>query len=66
MRQIGKYDNFLLISDLDGTLINSKQEISKENLEAVKYFIENGGIFSVATGRTTQNIRLHIKELPIN
>lgn len=63
---MGKYDNFLLISDLDGTLINSKQEISKENLEAVKYFIENGGIFSVATGRTTQNIRLHIKELPIN
>ncbi len=60
------FKKYLLISDLDGTLINSRQEISVKNQEAVKHFIQNGGIFAVATGRTTQNIRLHIKELPIN
>ena len=63
---MNEYSKYFLISDLDGTLINSGQEISKENLSAIKHFIDNGGIFSVATGRTNQTDRLHIKELPIN
>lgn len=63
---MNSYEKYILISDLDGTLINSKQEVSRENREAVKYFIDNGGVFSIATGRNTQNIRPYIKGLEIN
>ncbi len=63
---MNEYSKYFLVSDLDGTLINSRQQISSENLSAIKHFIDNGGIFSVATGRTNQTARLHIKELPIN
>jgi Cof subfamily protein (haloacid dehalogenase superfamily) len=66
MNQMNSYKNFFLISDLDGTLINSKQEISKKNLNAIEYFIKCGGTFAVATGRTSQNVRPHIKKLTLN
>ena len=46
-----QFDNILLISDMDGTLIDETWTISKENIEAAKYFMENGGTFTYATGR---------------
>ena len=48
---MGIFDGILLCSDMDGTLIDNKGIISKENSEAIKYFQENGGLFTVATGR---------------
>ncbi len=48
---MGKFDGILLCTDLDGTLLNSKCEVSKENIAAIKYFMENGGKFTFATGR---------------
>jgi len=32
-------------------LLNSKLEVSEENIKAVSYFVDNGGIFTIATGR---------------
>ena len=46
-----KYDGYMLCTDMDGTLLNTDHEISKENAEAIKHFIREGGIFTVATGR---------------
>ena len=47
-----RYEGILLCSDLDGTLYTSgTKQISPENLEAVKYFIANGGQFTFASGR---------------
>jgi len=46
-----KFDGILICTDLDGTLINSKEEISKENLDAIEYFKANGGLFTFITGR---------------
>lgn len=46
-----KFEGILICSDLDGTLINSKEEISKENLEAIEYFKANCGLFTFITGR---------------
>lgn len=45
------FKDYLLITDLDGTLLNSKKQISKGNQEAIKKFINGGGIFTIATGR---------------
>ncbi len=41
---MGKFDGILICTDLDGTLMNSKKEISKENLDAIEYFKANGGL----------------------
>ena len=54
---MGKYDGVLICSDLDGTICNSKGEISKENIDAINYFIENGGRFSLSTGRSPQYVK---------
>ena len=44
------FDGYLLVSDLDHTLVE-KGAVSKRSLEKIKYFTENGGKFTVATGR---------------
>jgi len=49
-----KFKGYLIASDLDGTLLNSKREISAENRAAIEYFQREGGIFSLATGRAYQ------------
>ena len=49
---MGKYSDYVLISDMDGTLLSSKREVSRENREALRRFTEGGGNFFVATGMT--------------
>lgn len=44
------FDGFLLVSDLDHTLVE-KGRACPRSLEAIKYFTDNGGKFTVATGR---------------
>lgn len=36
---------------MDGTLVDAAFELPKRNIEAIRYFTENGGRFTVATGR---------------
>ena len=45
------FEGILLLSDLDGTLLNRKKQIVERNLEAIRRFQEKGGLFSIATGR---------------
>ncbi|WP_133015102.1 HAD family hydrolase [Clostridium cuniculi] len=42
----------LFVTDLDGTLINSKREVPKRSLEILNKLIERGVNFTVATART--------------
>lgn len=49
---MGKFSGVLIASDFDGTLTNSKGVICDRNLSAIKYFIAEGGKFTVSTGRT--------------
>lgn len=63
----------LYISDLDGTLLNSRAEISEHSCELINSFIEKGGNFSIATARTaatavpmTQNIRINVPVVLMN
>ncbi len=60
------FKGYTLVSDMDGTLINSKKEISKENLDAIRYFIDNGGKFTVATGRMEASVRCFLDKLDLN
>lgn len=46
-----KFENILLCSDIDGTLTYEVGKISKENLDAIEYFTENGGRFIISSGR---------------
>lgn len=51
---MAKFDGVLLASDMDYTLLNSKGELSPESRQAIAYFMENGGYFTIATGRSPQ------------
>ncbi|MFQ7076076.1 MAG: HAD family hydrolase, partial [Clostridia bacterium] len=44
-------DYKLLITDLDGTMLNSKSEISERNLKAVHELQRRGKFISVGSGR---------------
>lgn len=61
-----KYSKVILLSDMDGTLLNTQGVVSKENQEAVKYFVENGGLFGIATGRSQLNSVLFLDEIKVN
>lgn len=43
-----------MFSDYDGTLTQNNR-LYKENIEAIKYFQDNGGSFSLATGRSVNS-----------
>ena len=49
-----KFSNTVLITDLDGTLLPQSKILNEKDLSAIKYFRQNGGIFTIATGRIIQ------------
>ena len=46
----------LYITDLDGTMLNSRGELSEFSARAVKKLIDKGILFSVATARTAATV----------
>lgn len=60
-----KFKNSILVSDFDGTLINKDGHISQENINKINYFIENGGLFCGATGRTHLGVDKMRDVLPV-
>lgn len=65
---MGKFDGVLLMSDYDDTLYSHKLEVSKNNRMAIRYFMEQGGRFSIATGRahTTFTPQIEKERIPFN
>ena len=49
---MGIFDNTVIVSDLDGTLVPLGAHIAAEDKAAIRYFRQQGGLFTVATGRT--------------
>ena len=39
-----KFEGILICTDLDGTLLKNDKSVSKENIDAINYFKENGGL----------------------
>lgn len=56
---MAKFDGMLMCCDIDGTLINDDMAIPKNNLDAIEYFRGEGGLFTVATGRTIFGARMY-------
>jgi len=65
---MGKFDGVLLVSDYDDTLYSGSFSVSEENRAAIRYFIANGGYFTVATGRahTTFAPQVVKERIPMN
>ena len=55
----------LIISDLDGTLLNNQHEISEHNQKWITKFISEGGLFTFATGRMEETTFKFIEQLNI-
>ena len=53
---MGKFDGILICTDLDGTFLHNAKA-SEENCKAIRYFQENGGYFTVCTGRSHKFVR---------
>lgn len=63
---MGLYSNSILLSDLDGTLLDHNSMLSAENISAVHYFTQNGGRFGISTGRMHDNASGFISGLCLN
>ena len=61
-----KFENMILGCDMDGTLLDSEKRISARNEEALRYYAEQGGRFSLATGRAPGGIRQYLHQMPMN
>ncbi|MFS1511068.1 HAD family hydrolase [Chengkuizengella sp. SCS-71B] len=60
------YKNILLVTDMDGTLLNSDNKVSMNNKRALEHFVYEGGLFTVATGRMERSVIPYLDDLPIN
>ena len=61
-----KYSNIILLSDMDGTLLDTDFKLSDKNKAAIEYFTSQGGRFGVATGRGVRNAALFLPEGLVN
>ena len=60
------YSDILLCVDFDRTLTAMDGSIPPRNIEAIRYFMENGGKFTVNTGRTYVSFLPFLDIVPIN
>ena len=63
---MSKFSNILLVSDFDRTLTDTKGGIPQANLEAIAWFMNQGGAFTIATGRSLPMSRFRFREIPMN
>jgi hydroxymethylpyrimidine pyrophosphatase-like HAD family hydrolase len=61
------FSDILLTADFDGTLTAKNGQIPRNNLEAIAYFMEHGGTFTVNTGRNLpMSIHNILGKIPMN
>lgn len=60
------YSTIALFSDLDGTLLNTQRRISTENRDALRFFMAQGGLFGISTGRAPTNALDLVNNLETN
>ena len=57
--------NWLVASDIDGTLNNKLRRLPKRNEKAIRKFVSMGGRFTLASGRNPQSMEKHFRNFPI-
>ena len=61
------FSDFLLTVDFDRTLTAPDSTIPQRNIEAIEYFMANGGSFTVNTGRSVpMSLRNILGKVPVN
>ena len=60
------FSDILLTVDYDRTLTAQDSTIPERNLEAIRWFIENGGAFTVNTGRSLPMTQVFKDKVPTN
>ena len=63
---MGIYSDVLLTVDFDRTLTAPDSSIPQRNIDAIRYFIENGGAFTVNTGRSVPMYSSKLDLVPVN
>lgn len=72
---MGKFDGVLIASDYDNTMAFTEGSlftgtppppVSEKNKAAIRYFMDNGGIFSVSTGRALPAFDAVRSDVPMN
>ena len=63
---MGIYSDILLTVDFDRTLTAPDSSIPARNIEAIEYFMANGGIFTVNTGRSVPMYSSKMELVPVN
>ena len=70
-----KFDHVLLASDFDNTLVYTQSALDNgtdippmcpRNREALDYFIQNGGLFAISTGRALPAFMDYAKDVPMS
>jgi Cof subfamily protein (haloacid dehalogenase superfamily) len=60
-----RFNEVLLVSDMDGTLLNPAHEIFEQNIRMIEEFISQGGCFTLATGREWHALGEYAPILPL-
>lgn len=60
---MGIFNGYLIVFDMDGTLLDSAHLISDKNKEAIREWTALGGEFCLASGRSKESLRPYYKEL---
>ena len=60
------FSDILLTVDYDRTLTDYSGQIVPRNLEAIRYFMDNGGTFTVNTGRSLPQSKIILEQVPMN
>ena len=63
---MGIYSDVLLTVDFDRTLTAPDSSIPERNIEAIEYFMANGGVFTVNTGRSVPMYSSKLDLVPVN
>ena len=63
---MGIFSDVMLTVDYDRTLTAPDSTIPERNIEAIRYFIENGGAFTVNTGRSVPMTKVFRDKVPVN
>lgn len=63
---MGIYSDILLTVDYDRTMTAPDSTIPQRNIDAIRYFMDNGGAFTVNTGRSLPMTMAFIDKVPVN
>lgn len=60
------FSNYLLVSDVDGTLMLEDGTVPQNNIEAIRYYMQHGGMFTLATGRSFEKTQEVLQYVNVN